>query len=170
MRTFTLAAFDEVLTGSAVTWYTSANYNTILGSADWIGVHAVTTDASGTSPTLTCQIEHSGDARNWVSVQGTPEIDHQAVLLGQENTFSGAIPTLLYPPLLKFVRIKLFLGGTAPQCRLKLHITGRAFHFMRDPNRMAIGAPGMSAAQAGPMQANTETYAPSGARITTRQG
>lgn len=145
MRAFTISAFDEILIGTATTWYTSADYNALLGSADWIGLYAVTSSANGTSPTLTCQIEHSGDARNWVTLLTgtTTEIDHQPISTSQETALASPqspAETLLDPVMLRFVRVKMFLGGTAPQCRLKLYITGRV---------VATAQPARSAAAAG---------------------
>lgn len=122
MRDLRILAFDDVITGTAATWYTSADHNGPLGFADALEIHAVTTNVSGTSPALTCQVEHSANGRHWLNAQASAEIG--AVAISNDASFLGVVP-LLNPPLLTFVRIRISLSGTSPQCRLKLHVTGR---------------------------------------------
>lgn len=122
MRTFVVTAFDELIAGTSGTWYTPATFNESFGAADGLVLHAVTTSVAGTLPTLTCQVEHSGDARTWVSANPIAEIPQQAIVEG--GSLSG-VANILSPVLLKFVRVRVSLGGTAPGCRLKVHITGR---------------------------------------------
>lgn len=120
MRVFNLDVFDEGISGTSTTWYTPARLNDKLGTADVFAIMAYVTTVSGTSPTLTVQTQHSADGQNWLSV-GSAEISTgiagNTVYYGQDN----------YTPVhLAFVRLKINLGGTSPQCRLKLSVTGRS--------------------------------------------
>ena len=125
MQMFSIPVFDQIISGTGVSWYTSAALNDQLGAADQVAFQAVTTKVSGTSPTLTCQMEHSGDGRNWLPfVAGTPEVDAQPIF--NDANFLG-MWGIFDPPPLRFLRIKVFLGGILPECRLKLYATGRDF-------------------------------------------
>lgn len=121
MRTFNVEAFDEAISGTGTTWYSAAKLNSLLGSADSLAIQAWVTNASGTTPTITVQLEHSGDAENWLPVAGSPEIStavsSNAVYYGSQVGF--------IPMLLGYVRLRVSMGGTSPGCRLKLHVTGR---------------------------------------------
>jgi hypothetical protein len=122
MRKFTLVAFDDIIFGTGTNWYTSASFNDELGSADGLVLHAAPSFVSGTAPTLTCQIEHSANGRNWVNAQTTAEING----LGLTNyiPLEGKL-SMFSPVLLNFVRVRISMGGTAPQCRLCIYVTGR---------------------------------------------
>lgn len=123
MRSFTTLAFDECIAGTTGAWYTPAANNETFGLADSVLLQTITTDVSGTA-TLTCEVQHSGDGRNWVPIAAAPDIN--TVAISEGFTFmAGALP--FEPVLLKFVRIKITLGGTSPQCRLKLYISGHVF-------------------------------------------
>lgn len=120
MRTLTILAFDEIIAGTGSTWYTPDSYHAELGACDFLVVTAQTTGVSGTVPTVTCTFEQSADGRQWLANGASPEI----------NGFSMANDAITWGapanPLLRFVRVKITLGGTSPQCRLKLFINGRA--------------------------------------------
>lgn len=124
MREFNKDVFDEIISGTGNTWYTPASFNDLLGSADFLGIYAATTNVSGTSPTLTVQAQHSADGQNWVNVSGTPELS--AVSIASNTGYYGS-DNGLAPVLASFVRFQITLGGTSPQCRLKLSVTGRSF-------------------------------------------
>ncbi len=121
MRDFNILAFDDSIRGTGVNWYTPITLNDQLGQADGLALNAITTKVTGTSPTLTCQVEHSGDQRLWLSV-GTAEIN--AAAIANETTLFG-LRASFNPVLLGFVRIRIAMGGTNPECRLKLFVTGR---------------------------------------------
>jgi hypothetical protein len=115
-------AFDDIISGTAVAWYTPSRLNASLGAADAFAVQAVTRFVSGTDPTLTVLAEHSADQLNWVATP-TPEIN--AVPLVGDDTFDGARDGATDLALLGFLRFRISLGGVSPQCRLKLYVTGR---------------------------------------------
>lgn len=131
MRIFNVAVFDEVIAGTANAWYTPATDNDLFGTADGLFLQATTSNASGVLPSLTCQFEHSGDGMNWVPV-GSADIISASIPLESEASFAGSAG-MFTPTLLRFVRIKISLGGTLPRCRLKLSVTGRVFRFLRKP-------------------------------------
>lgn len=124
MRQLTLEIFDEIVSGTGQDWYTSASHNDLLGSADALILQAVATGVSGTSPTLTCELEHSGDGRKWNPIGPDAEIDGEsiepptgsdrAVLIGRQAESA-----------LGFIRVRVRLGGTNPECRLRITATGR---------------------------------------------
>lgn len=124
MREFTVQVFDETITGTSTTWYTSATFNDLLGSADELIVHAVADGVSGTVPTLTVGVDHSCNGIDWINVGWTA-----STLTGQtlanDTTYYGFFPTF-FPPLLTYARLRVFLGGTTPSCRLKVFACGRA--------------------------------------------
>lgn len=120
MRTLTILAFDEIIAGTGNTWYTPDSYHAEIGACDFLVIMAATSGASGTSPTLTCQFEHSADGRNWLPNGTTPEINGFGI--ANDASTWGAPAN----PFLRFVRVKITLGGTNPACRLKLFINGRA--------------------------------------------
>lgn len=124
MREFSKDVFDEIISGTGNTWYTPGSFNDLLGSADFLGIYAATTNVSGTSPTLTIQTQHSADGQNWVNVSGTAEIPATAIA---SNTGYYGSDNGVSPVLASFVRLQITLGGTSPQCRLKLSVTGRTY-------------------------------------------
>lgn len=122
MRTFHRCVFDDAIEGTSAV-YTGAQWNAVLGLADKLKLVAITDQASGTTPTLTVQIEESADQRNWASKSGTAEIN--ALSVGTSATEiktgndAGTVPTG------GFVRLRLQLGGTTPKVHVKLYVTGR---------------------------------------------
>lgn len=122
MQIFNTVVFDESLSGTGTTWYSDADYSDTLGQCDSLAIEARTTAVSGTSPTLTVQVEHSADAQNWLSLAGTAEINAQAIA-----NDAAIVPVIGGPTVipLGFVRLRVTLGGTTPACRLKIHATGR---------------------------------------------
>lgn len=147
MRDLRILAFDDFIVGTATTWYTSADHNDGMGMADTLVIHAVTTNISGTTHTVSCQVEHSADARHWLSVQSSPEVTGSMV---NDKSFFGAVsyPNLV---LLTFVRIRIWLGNNASaQCRLKLHVTGRVSRSASSGGvQPEMGAPGLPGAPGG---------------------
>lgn len=125
MRQINLEIFDEIVTGTGTTWYTSSDHHAALGGADGLIVQACTSLISGSSPTLTVAAEHSADGRAFVALEATPQINGSAVTEG--GVYVGRT---LFPAsgqtALAFVRLAVTLGGTTPQCRLKLAVTGRS--------------------------------------------
>lgn len=121
MREFTLQVFDHNLAGAGP-WYTSSRFNDLLGLADGMTIHALPVSVSGTSPTFTCQIEHSANGLDWLAAPATPPINAQPLVA--DSVLQGVLPYFL-PPLLTFVRLKFSQGGTSPVCRMRVTVTGR---------------------------------------------
>ena len=124
MRQFSTLVFDDTITGTSTSWVTSASHNDQLGSADFLTFHGITTGVAGTTPTLTCRLEHSADGRSWVAPTegGDAELNEEAIQDDQSVLFRPANSRLL-----SFVRVQISLGAASgtPQCRLKLYATGR---------------------------------------------
>ncbi|APR86500.1 Hypothetical protein A7982_11849 [Minicystis rosea] len=122
MRTYTKTVFNDFVVGTGST-YTTSEHNKLLGSAGKIAFQVVGDQVSGTSPTLTLQIEHSSDGRNWSNRSGTAEINAQSLSSSATNVLfaSDAGAT----PLLGFVRLRIALGGTSPNAHVKITAVGR---------------------------------------------
>lgn len=126
MRQFNATIFEDFVVGatSSTPVYTAADLNKKLGWTDKLTIQVVADQVSGTSPTFSLQIEHSGDGRNWLpKVLSAPEINAVALSSASSSVFvtsdAGNIPSL------GFVRFKIFLGGTSPVAHVKVHVTGR---------------------------------------------
>lgn len=131
--------FDNVVSGAGTNWYSPAQLNEKLGEAEVFTVHASVTGLTGTSPTLTLQLEHSGDNQLWVALGSPAQIN--GVSITNDTSYSGALGLT---PVLNFVRLRISLGGTNPQCRLKVYVTGHDYGH----RSTGQGAPG-SGMQAG---------------------
>lgn len=126
MQAYSIAAFDEFISGTSDVWHTPSTYDELFGTADGILVYATTTNVSGIDPLLTCQVEHSGNGTDWNYVQSADQLFAKPFF--EDATLAGAVFTLL-PPMLKFVRLTIALGGTSPACRLKVHVVGTICNF-----------------------------------------
>ena len=125
MRQSTLFVFDDFISGTGTTWYSGAEFNAKIGMADMFAVFAlVQPPVSGTSPTVTVASQHSVDGRNWIAT-GSTELS--AVAIAANGAYYGGNPGHFFgAALAPFVRLAITLGGTSPQCRLKLYVTGRS--------------------------------------------
>jgi hypothetical protein len=113
--------FDEIVTGTADSWYTSSEHNKLFATADVFTLFVVATDVSGTGAlTLNLDVEASADNEHWLS----PEPVMSGTLL-TSGPFVGT--GFFFTFGLPFARLKAALGGTNPQCRLQLRLTGRTF-------------------------------------------
>lgn len=119
MTVFSGEVFDDSVAGSLTVWYTSAAHNDVLGSGDVLAVQATVQNLSGTSPSLTVQVEHSADGKDWIGA-GSAII---STLVANNATYYGSRQA--WPALLGFVRLKVSLGGSSPRCRLKLYACSR---------------------------------------------
>lgn len=116
----TLSVFDEIINQTTAR-YTSGDLTRLLGRADALAIHAVTTLVAGTAPTLRIQVEHSADGRVFVQrVSGVPEIP--ATAISNDAAFTGT--TWLGVSLLAYVRLAITLGGTSPLARVRVFVTG----------------------------------------------
>lgn len=137
--------FDNVVSGTGTNWYSPAQLNERLGAAEKFAVQASVTGLSGTSPTLTVQLEHSGDNQFWIALGSPAQIN--GVSIANDTSYSG---TQDITPVLNFVRVRISLGGTNPQCRLKVYVTGHDYGH-RSTGQGAPGMPGGAAGAGGPM-------------------
>lgn len=96
-------------------FYTNAEFNAMLGQAERLVIHAVVTESSGTSPTVTVVLEDSSDNENFddvvtlingVSLSSTPLTERAATTSSQ-----------VYG---RFVRLKVTLGGTSPTATMTI--------------------------------------------------
>lgn len=124
MRILSALLFDDLISTTASTWYSSSETWSQMGGPDVIALQACARGVAGTVPTLTIQAQHSNDSQLWLNVSGSPEISatlsttspNETITYGQVN----------FVNLLSYVRFKITLGGTSPQCFLRLYGTGRA--------------------------------------------
>jgi hypothetical protein len=125
MRKQNTLVFDDLVyaTSADVVW-TDAKFNDVLGRFDQTSIIAVVDNVSGTNPTLTVQIEHSGDGRNWVAKNGTAEISAKTITASTTTTLAGNDAGTT--PSAAFVRLTVYLGGTAsPQAHVKIYVCNR---------------------------------------------
>ncbi len=122
-RQFNIKVFDGVIMGSAAS-YTLPDYNQPLGTGDRIVIQALADQVTGTSPTITVQVEHGGDQRNWVNKNGTAEINAASLSATAVTSAVGYEPGT--NPSLGYVRLRIQLGGTGSlAARVIVHATGR---------------------------------------------
>jgi hypothetical protein len=119
VRVFTIEAFDDLISGTTGVWYTPARFNNQLGSVDGLVLHAVTTNVSGTA-SLNCAVYHSGNGTDWLAFAATPAINGQTI--SDDKVCEGQHGIISH--FLHYVRVRIWLTGTSPKCRLKLHVAG----------------------------------------------
>ena len=104
--------------------YTHTALGELLGSAESLSIYGQASSATGTSPTLTIQLEQSFDGTRWANQRTTAELS--MVLASGSDQVIGAFPSSFLPlvPALSFVRLRMTLGGTAPATFLRLYASG----------------------------------------------
>jgi len=117
-RKANLLVFDDFVVGTTAT-YTPTRLNDRLGQFDKYSLTAIADQVSGTTPTVTVQLEHSADQRNWANKNGTAEINAQSLSTSQTNVFTGTDAGTT--PANAFVRLRVVLGGTTPQAHVKVY-------------------------------------------------
>src|SRR5262249_47086027 len=115
-------AFDEIVAGTVATC-TAYQIGDTLGRFDRLAFLVLADTVSGTSPTLTVAIEHSGDGRNFVAKNGTPEVNGVALSARQTNVVVGADTGATRSQ--GFVRLRVQLGGSSPQAHVRIMVTIR---------------------------------------------
>jgi len=104
--------------------YTDAQFAELLGSVERLSFIGKIIQVTGTSPTLTMQIEHSPDGARWQNQNATPELNGLGIGGGSGlPTFSSSTSGV---PKSNFVRLRITLGGTSPAGLLWLHAIGRS--------------------------------------------
>ena len=120
MLSLNMDVFDEVITGTATTWYTSAALNGVLGDVDIAQFFALATSVRG-SPSLSVYVDSSGDNQNWhLSTFANGDLFISPLTENVMGQFFGT-------HVLSFLRLRIVLTGTTPgcSCRLKISVTGR---------------------------------------------
>lgn len=120
MRVAALEIFDDIISGTAGTWYTPAQHNETL-STDAFAVQACTSQVAATT-TLTVTMQTSGDGQNWTEF--SPDIGPTGV--ANDGSYWASRGPNAFASWFGLVRFKITLGGTNPACRLKLYFTGRS--------------------------------------------
>lgn len=122
-RQFNMKVFDTVIMGTGAN-YTLPELNQAIGIGDRLVIQALADQVTGTSPTLTVQVEHSGDQRNWVNKGGAAEIP--AALLSTTALTSAVGYESGSNPSLGMVRLRIQLGGIGSvSARVVVYATGR---------------------------------------------
>jgi hypothetical protein len=124
MRTFHVAVFDDAIEGTTAV-YTSPIHDAMLGLSDSLSIYGVATQTTGTTPTITVQVEDGPDERRWRSRNGTAEVNAVSLSTTAETAFTGNDGSPLGATRLGFVRLRIQLGGTSPVARVKIWVTGR---------------------------------------------
>ncbi len=124
MRSFHVLAYDDVVQGTSAT-YTPPHFDDLLGAVEQLSICVSASQVSGTSPTLTVQIEQGPDQIRWENRNTTAEINGAALSATADNveTANDGDPTAT--TRLAFARLRIQLGGTAPQARVKVWVVGR---------------------------------------------
>lgn len=125
MKLFNTLVFDDTISTTTNTWYTPAEFHDRLGSADAFIFLASAANVTGTA-NLTVQAEHSADGQNWVNIGTGAEIPAADINANPVNMgYVSGVGVNAVP--LAFVRLRVSLSGTNPQCRLKITATGRSY-------------------------------------------
>lgn len=125
MDVFNLKIYDDYVSGTQAV-YTPTMLSETLGSADRIACAVYTRSGSGTSPTITVQVEQSFDGSRWQNQSATPELNNSPVGVGIDTyRFIVSDPTGAGVPGLQFIRLRITLGGTSPACILQMWAVGR---------------------------------------------
>ena len=121
MRVISAEVFDDLISTTGPVWLSGSQFNAAVGAADLVVIQACTRAVTGTLPTLTVQAQHSADNQNWVNTQSV-EISGLSI----SNDLSLFAVVNLGAVRLAYLRFQISLGGTSPQCRLRLYATGRS--------------------------------------------
>lgn len=124
MRSFHALVYDDVVAGTSAT-YTPSHFNDLLGSVESLSIFVSAAQATGTSPTLTVQIEQGPDQIRWENRNTTAEINGVSLSASTDNieTANDGDPT--GTTRLTYARLRIQLGGTSPEARVKVWVTGR---------------------------------------------
>jgi hypothetical protein len=122
VRQYCELVFDDFVVGTT-TVYSNPRFEELLATSDRYAIQAVVDQVSGTSPTLTLQIEHGSDGLNWSAKAGIPEINLRGLSSTSTNVFTGFDDGS--NPTHARMRIRITLGGTSPQANVKVYVTGR---------------------------------------------
>jgi hypothetical protein len=98
----------------------------LIASVERLTIGLVVNAVTGTSPTITVQLENSPDGTRWLNQGTTPEINAEP-LSGGDNvvlpTSNQASRTASFGGL---VRLRVAMGGTSPAGSVRLWLVGRS--------------------------------------------
>ena len=125
MKKPNILVFDDFVYGinpnNAV--FTDQKFNDLLGKLDQTAIFAVADSTGGSTPTLSVQLQHSPDGRNWVNKNGTPEIANQGIPTGATTGLygydSGTAPSGAN------VRLAVWLGPASTSAHVKIFVCDR---------------------------------------------
>lgn len=120
MRKQSNEVFNEYVSGAGP-FYTSQKHNDMLGKDDQLSIQAVVDDVD-IAGTVTVQIQHSADGRNFVNKATAAEINAATLQTNKANTATGQDNGA--SPSLAFVRLAVSLATTT-RAHVKLHVTTR---------------------------------------------
>lgn len=127
MRVFNEQVFDLFVTGAGTSVYSPPDLNALLGAADSLNIFAYVNQSSGTTPTITVQVEHSGDQIHWLNRNATAEIN-AASIVNPPGDFSlvGYDGNPTSRAGLAFARLRVSLAGTGSVAAyVRIWVTGR---------------------------------------------
>ncbi len=124
MRTFHILVFDDAIEGTSPV-YTSPIHDAMLGLSDSLSIYGVAAQTTGTTPTITVQVEDGPDERRWRNRNGTAEVNAISLSATAETVFVGNDGNPAGATRLGFARLRIQLAGGSPIARVKIWITGR---------------------------------------------
>ena len=124
MRSFHVLAYDDVVAGTTAA-YTPPHLDDLLGAVESLSFMVSASQATGTSPTLTVQVEQSPDEIRWENRNTTAEINASSLSGTADNIKTANDGDPAGTTRLPYARLRIQLGGTTPQARVKLWVTGR---------------------------------------------
>jgi hypothetical protein len=167
MRKFNLPlVFDDFVMG-ATTVYSSSNFNEVLGSADQLALIAVVDSYSGgAAPSITVQLQVSGDGRNWQNKNSTAEINAKPVSTTATTVVSGGDGGT--NPAMGFMRlaVSLFSGTAPPNAHVRIGACGRE----KEKEKPQAGAAMMMSGGAAQSSPSMGSSGPASARVSISGG
>jgi hypothetical protein len=130
MRTFHRIVFDDNVDGTTAV-YSSPRFDALLGLSDALSLSGYAVSATGSSPTLSVQVEQSPDRQRWTARNGTAEISAASLSTTAETTFQGNDGSPVAATRPGFARLKITLGGSTPRAHVKIWVTGRGEMVLR---------------------------------------
>jgi len=124
MRLFHELVWEGYVSGSAAV-YSKHGLEALLGSADQLSFAGYAAGITGTSPTLSVQVEQSFDGIRWSNRNLNPELNSLALSTSAETNFAGWDGNPSARPTAAFARLRIALGGTSPAGHVRIWATGR---------------------------------------------
>lgn len=114
--------FHNYVSGNQ-SFYTDTRYADMLGGVERLSITGAVAVITGTSPTLTIQLENSPDLTRWLSQSATAEIDNVPIGPG---SYTIGFDSTLDVPFAAYVRLRITLGGTSPAGLVTIFACGRS--------------------------------------------